>query len=159
VLAELLEACMPIARLTLAARAVLLSVIVTFAAPPLLQLLPGSHQATVEATVASDKDEERNKEKEKEKKEKAENQDRVMNGQVLEINSLKDPPELIVGSVDGQTVIRVLKTDEIVRNGVHLGDYIQANGEKISELLFEATELSVSARYGADISDNDNSDE
>jgi ribosomal protein L9 len=150
---------MLIARLVLAGRAVLLSVIITFTAPALLQLLPGSPQATAEATVAFDKNDDKNKEKEKEKKEKAENEDRVMNGQVLEINSLKDPPELIVGSVDGETVIRVLKTDEIAKNGIHLGDYIQADGEKISEQLFEATMLSVSSRYTADISENDNKED
>ena len=148
---------MPIPRLWLAGRAVLLSMIITFTAPALLQLLPTSHQATAEATVAFDKDDD--KDNEKEKKEKAENEDRVMNGQVLEINSLKDPPELILGSVDGQTVVRVVKTDEIKRNGIHLGDYVQADGEKIHEQLFEATQLSVSSRYTADISENDNKED
>jgi ribosomal protein L9 len=147
---------MPISQVWLAGRAVLLSVVVTFTAPALLQLLPNSHHATAEATVAFGDSDGKNKEKEKEKKEKAENEDRVMNGQVLEINSLKDPPELILGSVDGQTVIRVLKTDEIAKNGIHLGDYIQADGEKIHEQLFEATMLSVSSRYTGDISENDN---
>ena len=150
---------MPIARLILAGRAVLLSVVITFTAPALLQLFPGSNQGTAEATVAFDKNDDKNKEKEKEKKEKAENEDRVMNGQVLEINSLKDPPEIVLGSVDGQTIVRVLKTDEIARNGVHLGDYIQADGEKIHEQLFEATMLSVSSRYTADISENDNTED
>jgi hypothetical protein len=43
---------MPIARWLLLGRAVLLSVIVTFTAPALLQLLPNSQHATAEATVA-----------------------------------------------------------------------------------------------------------
>ena len=77
---------------------------------------------------------------------------------MLDIDTLKNPPEVIVGSVDGLTVVKVLKTDEIARNGVHLGDYIQADGEKISEQLFEATQLSVSSRYKDDISENDNKD-
>ena len=150
---------MPIARFGLAGRAVLLTVIITFTAPAFLELSPGSHRATAEATVAYGKDDEKDKEKEKEKREKAENEDRVMNGQVLEINTLKDPPEIILGSVDGQTVVRVRKTDEITRNGVHLGDYIQADGEKIHEQLFEATMLSVSSRYTADISENDDKED
>ena len=149
---------MPISRVWLAGRAVLLSVIITFTAPSLLQLLQISPHATAEATVAFGDSDGKNKEREKEKREKAENEDRVMNGQVLEINSLKDPPELILGSVDGQTVIRVLKTDEIAKNGIHLGDYIQADGEKIHEQLFEATMLSVSSRYTGDVSENDNND-
>jgi hypothetical protein len=98
----------------------------------------------------------RNKEKEKERREKEENEDRVLNGQVLEIDTLKNPPEIVVGSVDGLTVVKVVKTDEITKNAVHLGDYIQADGEKISEQLFEATQLSVSSRYSDDISENDN---
>jgi hypothetical protein len=149
---------MPIARLVLLGRAVLVSVIITFTAPALLQLLPSSQHATAEATVAFGDSDDRNKEKEKEKREKEENQDRVLNGQVLDIDTLKNPPEVIVGSVDGLTVVKVLKTDEIARNGVHLGDYIQADGEKISEQLFEATQLSVSSRYKDDISENDNKD-
>ncbi len=39
------------------------------------------------------------------------------------------------------------KTDEIAINGVRLGDHIQAKGEKQSEVLFDATELSVSEHY------------
>ena len=149
---------MPIRKLVLIGRAALLSVIVTFTAPTLLQLLPGSQHATAEATVAFGDSDDKNKEKEKERREKEQNEDRVLNGQVLDIDTLKNPPELVLGSVDGQTIVRVLKTDEIVRNGIHLGDYIQADGEKIHEQLFEATELSVSSRYSDDVSENDNKD-
>ena len=150
---------MPISRLWLAGRAVLLSVIITFTAPTILNLLQISQHATAEATVTYGKGDDKDKDKEKERREKAENEDRIINGQVLEIDSLKDPPELIIGSVDGQTVVRVLKTDEITKNGIHLGDYIQADGEKIHEQLFEATMLSVSSRYTADISENDNKED
>ena len=150
---------MPISRWWLAGRAVLLSLIITFTAPAILNLLPTSHQATAEATVFYGKGDDKEKDKEKAKREKAENEDRVMNGQVLEIDTLKDPPEIILGSVDGQMIIRVLKTDEIAKNGIHLGDYIQADGEKIHEQLFEATMLSVSSRYTADISENDNKED
>ena len=147
---------MPISRLWLAGRAALLSLIITFTAPALLQILPNSHQSLAEATVLSGKNEDKDKNKEKEKREKQENADRVLNGQVLEINTLKDPPELVLGSVDGQTIVRVLKTDEIARNGVGLGDFIEASGEKIHEQLFEATQLSVSEHYTGMTSENDN---
>lgn len=76
---------------------------------------------------------------------------------MLEIDTLKDPPELVVGSVDGQTVVRVLKTDEIAINGVRLGDYLEIKGEKQSEVLFDATQLSVSERFKGDSGNgNDN---
>ena len=140
---------MPIARMVLAARAVLLSVVITFTAPTLLQLFPGSPQAIAEATVASDdkQNEEREKEKEKERREKQQYEDRVLNGQVLEIDTHKNPPEMIVGTVDGRATVRVLKTDEIAMNDVGVGDYVELTGEKINELLFEATEISVGQRF------------
>jgi hypothetical protein len=148
---------MPISRLLLAGRAVLLSLVITFTAPAVLHLLQTSQHSTAEASVSfADKGDGKDKDKEKEKREKAENEDRKINGQVLEIDTIKNPPELIIGSVDGQTVIRVLKTDEIALNGVHLGDYIEADGEKIHEQLFEATQLSISSRYAGEVSENDN---
>jgi hypothetical protein len=122
-----------------------------------LPMLPGDQQSTVLASVMSGKDDNnKDKDREKERREKAENEDRVINGQVLEIDTLKNPPEIVLGSVDGQTIVRVLKTDEISLNGVHLGDYIEADGEKIHEQLFEATQISVSSRYSGELSDNDN---
>src|SRR4051812_9428371 len=115
----------------------------------------GAGVQVAEATVAQD---------DKDRRPKGNNagsdsdQDHILNGQVLDIDTLKDPPELVVGSVDGLTTVRVLKTDEIAMNGVHLGDYIQANGEKQSEVLFDATQLSVSERYSdpGTASSNDN---
>ena len=76
-------------------------------------------------------------------------------GQV-DIDTLSDPPQLIVGSIDGLTVVRVLKTDEIARNDVHLGDYIEAAGNKVNEQLFDADQISVSERYAAASTENDN---
>jgi hypothetical protein len=111
-----------------------------------------------EASVVMKDDDDKDKDKNKNKG-SDDDQDHVITGQVLEIDTLKDPPELILGSVDGETVIRVIKTDEILINGVRLGDYIQANGEKQSERLFEATQLSVSEHYGEGNSDNDNNDD
>jgi hypothetical protein len=113
--------------------------------------IPGATVKVAQATVAQDDKDRRPKGT---NKGSDDDEDHVLNGQVLEIDTLKDPPELVVGSVDGQTVVKVLKTDEIAINGIHLGDYIQASGEKQSELLFEATELSVSSRYGDESSDN-----
>lgn len=116
--------------------------------------MPGASVQVAQATVAQEKDKDRQKGS---NAGSDDDEDHVLNGQVLDIDTLKDPPELVVGSVDGRTVVRVLKTDEIAINGVHLGDYIQANGEKQSEVLFEATQLSVSERYQGDTGNgNDN---
>ena len=74
-------------------------------------------------------------------------EDHNISGQVLSINREVDPPELTLASVDGETVVRLLKTDEIDVKGVEPGDYISAAGEKISELLFESTNLDVDEKF------------
>ena len=79
-----------------------------------MPLLPDAYHATAEATVLNGRDEDRDKKEAKEKREKQENADRVLQGQVLEIDTIKNPPELVLGSVDGKTIVRVLKTDEIL---------------------------------------------
>lgn len=119
--------------------------------------MPGASVQVAQATVAQGSKDDDKKEKDKNKQGDGD-EDHVLNGQVLDIDTLKDPPELVVGSVDGRTVVRVLKTDEIAINGVHLGDYIQANGEKQSEVLFDATQLSVSERYQGDDSSSSGND-
>jgi hypothetical protein len=116
-----------------------------------------------EASVAADKHDDGKHTKDSKHHDDDRGEDFVLNGQVLEINTRKDPPEMIVGTVDGRALVRVLKTDEIVRNGVGVGDSVELTGEKVNELLFEATEISVSERTsGADHgahADNDNSDD
>jgi hypothetical protein len=134
-------------QLGLATTAVLLLGVVTISAPTeVAPVLPGLAARVAEASVAADKKDER-----KDKKDKQQDDDRgadfVLNGQVLEISPSKNPPEMIVGTVDGRTLVRVLKTDEIARNGVGVGDYVELTGEKINEQLFETTAISVSQRF------------
>jgi hypothetical protein len=146
---------MPISRVFRIGRVLLISLVFSLTATALMPLLSISERSIAEASVAFDKGDSKEKDKKEKEKEKADNEDRVLNGQVLEIDTLKDPPELIVGSVDGETVIRVLKTDEIALNGIRLGDYIEADGEKLNEHLFEATQLSVSSRYTGEAEEKD----
>lgn len=124
----------------------LVAMVIFTAATALPSVLPGVGASTAEASVAQsvayDKEDDKDKEDEDEDAEQ-DDDDYSLNGQVLEINTLKDPPEMIVGSVDGEVLIRVLKTDEIAINGVKIGDYVELTGEKIHEQLFEATEISI----------------
>jgi ribosomal protein L12E/L44/L45/RPP1/RPP2 len=126
------------------ARLLLMAVIVSTA---IGALAPLTTTPPAQASVLNDKKDD----KEKDKKEKHKDDDRgddfVLNGQVLEIDTHKDPPEMVVGTVDGHARVRVLKTDEIAVNGVGVGDYVELTGEKINELLFEATEISVGQRF------------
>ncbi|MFN8526076.1 MAG: hypothetical protein U0821_23490 [Chloroflexota bacterium] len=100
--------------------------------------------SVVYATVAQGKDssdDERRKNRGND-----EDEDHNIEGQVLAINNDIDPPELTMANVDGNLIIRVLKTDEIKKNGIKPGDAIKASGEKIHELLFEATELEITKK-------------
>jgi hypothetical protein len=127
-----------------------LALVVLIVMSSVVALWPASHVGVAEASVAAGKNDDKEK-KEKEKERKHRDDDRgddfVLNGQVLEIDTRKDPPEMVVGTVDGRATVRVLKTDEIATNGVGVGDYVELTGEKINELLFEATEISVGQRF------------
>jgi ribosomal protein L12E/L44/L45/RPP1/RPP2 len=127
-----------------------LALVVLIVVSSVVALWPASHVGVAEASVAAGKNDDKEK-KEKEKERKHRDDDRgddfVLNGQVLEIDTRKDPPEMVVGTVDGRATVRVLKTDEIATNGVGVGDYVELTGEKINELLFEATEISVGQRF------------
>ena len=140
------------------ARSFLLISVILAGAAGLPAVLSNSAVPVAEATVAQtkDRDDKKSDDKKSAKNQGSDDADHVLNAQVLEINTLKDPPELVVGSLDGQTVVRVLKTDEIAINGVRLGDFIEARGEKQSEELFEATLLTVSEHFKASKSGNDN---
>lgn len=136
-------------------RALLLGAALVAGSTGVMAIAPGASVPVAEAGVAQGKDKD-DKDRRESKKNKGDDgdQDHVLNGQVLEINTLKDPPELVVGSVDGQTVVRVLKTDEIAINGVRLGDYVELDGEKLDETVFEATQIAVAERY-SDVSNDD----
>ena len=94
-----------------------------------------------------DKDDKKDDKKSKKNVGHDQDEDHVLRGQVLEIDTLKDPPQLVMATMDGPSIVKVLKTDEIAINGVRLGDHIELNGEKISEVMFEATEISVAEHY------------
>lgn len=75
-------------------------------------------------------------------------EDHELEGQVLEINTLKSPPEMVLATIDGKSRVIMYKTDEIARNAVRLGDYITVIGEKQSEVLFEGNTMRVDAHLG-----------
>jgi ribosomal protein L12E/L44/L45/RPP1/RPP2 len=128
-------------------RIVLVAAALTATAASFGVVFPGAETPVAEASPAWDRKDDKDAKNKKERKQDDDRSDDfVLNGQVLEIRADKNPPELIVGTVDGRALVRVLKTDEIVRNGVGVGDFIELNGEKINEQLFEATEISVGQR-------------
>jgi hypothetical protein len=85
--------------------------------------------------------------------------DRQTTGQVLEINTLKDPPEMWIANADGVVHVRMLTTDLIAKNAVRLGDHVTIIGEKISEVEFDCQEMSVDGHLGDDEEDDDDDDD
>jgi len=63
------------------------------------------------------------------------------NGQVLQINTLSDPQEIILANVDGRVVVKMSGKNAknlIKESGIHVGEYIEVWGQKQSELEFWA---------------------
>jgi hypothetical protein len=113
----------------------------------------------VPGVVVADDDDDKNRRGEREERAseqfRSERDSRQVTGQVLEINSLKDPPEMMVGNLDGVMKVRMLTADLIPRNGVRLGDYVTLIGEKISEVEFECQDMSVDGHAGDDPDEDD----
>jgi hypothetical protein len=120
-------------------RVVVLALALTLVASNLETLVWSSDPAIALAGENNDKKDNKNKGEDGD-------EDHVARGMVLEIDTLKDPPELVLAGADGAMLVRVLKTDEIVINGVKLCDHLKLDGEKIHELLFEATQIEVETR-------------
>ena len=95
------------------------------------------------------------KEEERSEQFRSQRDDRQISGQVLEINSLLETPEMVVANVDGKVRVRMLTTDLIAKNGVRLGDHVTLIGEKISEVEFECQEMSVDGHLGDDPDEED----
>ena len=63
------------------------------------------------------------------------------NGQVLQINTLSDPQEIVLANVDGRVVVKMSGKNAknmIKESGIHVGEYIEVWGQKQSELEFWA---------------------
>ena len=116
----------------------------------LLLLVLGLALPSIGYAVEDDKDHKGRKEEEQSDQFRSRRDDHQMSGQVLEINSLKDPPEISLANVDGVVKVRMLTTDLISKNAVRLGDHVTVIGEKISEVEFDCQDMSVDGHLGED---------
>jgi len=103
---------------------------------------PGVAVALANVAAGEDKDKDKDKKSTKNRGDDGD-EDHIAEGQVLVVDKLKNPPELLVTSMDGDMRVVVLKTDEIELNGVKPGLYVKLYGEKINEQLFEAQMIEV----------------
>jgi hypothetical protein len=60
-----------------------------------------------------------------------------------------------IANMDGIVHVKMLTTDLIAKNAVRLGDHVTLIGEKISEVEFEAQEMSVDSHLGDAEDDKD----
>jgi hypothetical protein len=109
--------------------------------------------------LASDKSDDDKSHKGKREEEQSEQfrsqrDDRQTSGQVMDINTLKDPPEMWIANTDGVVHVRMLTTDLIAKNAVRLGDYVTVIGEKVSEVEFDCQDMSVDGHFGDGSNDN-----
>jgi hypothetical protein len=118
--------------------------------------MPGIGFAADKNDKDDDKDHKGKREEERSEQFRSQRDDRQTTGQVLEINTLKDPPEMWIANMDGIVHVKMLTTDLIEKNAVRLGDHVTVIGEKVSEVEFEAQEMSVDAHLGDDPNDNTN---
>jgi hypothetical protein len=118
--------------------------------------MPGVGFAADKNDKDDDKDHKGKREEERSEQFRSQRDDRQTTGQVLEINTLKDPPEMWIANMDGIVHVKMLTTDLIAKNAVRLGDHVTVIGEKVSEVEFEAQEMSVDAHLGDDPNDNTN---
>jgi hypothetical protein len=100
-------------------------------------------------------DPQRKGDKDKTEQARSQKEDHELRGQVLEINTLKDPPELQVANVDGVATVRLLTKDLVEKTALRTGDHVTLVGEKISEVAFDAQEMSVDGHLGDDLDNND----
>ena len=117
--------------------------------------VPGIGLAADKNDKDDDKDHKGKREEERSEQFRSERDDRQVSGQVLEIDTLKDPPEIWIANMDGVVHVRMLTKDLIDKNAVRLGDHVTVIGEKISEVAFDAQEMSVDAHLGDDPNDNE----
>jgi hypothetical protein len=116
--------------------------------------VPGIGLAADKNDHDDDKDHKGQREEQQSDQFRSQRDDHETTGQVLEINTLKDPPEMWIGNTDGVVHVRMLTTDLIAKNGVRLGDYVTIVGEKISEVEFDCQDMSVDGHLGDDPNDN-----
>src|SRR3954464_15739986 len=111
---------------------------------------PGIGLAADKNDHDDDKDHKGKREEERSEQFRSNRDDHQTTGQVMDINTLKDPPEMWIANMDGVVHVRMLTTDLIDKNGVRLGDHVTVIGEKISEVEFDCQEMSVDGHLGDD---------
>ena len=71
--------------------------------------------------------------------------DRRISGTIVAINTLVDPNEIMLGTLDGQVTVKMYGKDApflVKQSGVRVGEYVEVVGYKENESLFFADTIS-----------------
>ena len=140
---------------TCARKAALLLLVVGLILPGIGYALTAPEVSHAAPTLQSDDDDEEKQDEDATDAGRSARDDRMTTGQVMDINTLADPPKMTIANMDGVMEVRLLTKDLIAKNGVRLGDHVTLYGEKISEVEFDCQELSVDGHLGDDIDESD----
>ena len=69
--------------------------------------------------------------------------DVYVEGNVVEVHPEAEPPYVMIGNRDGLVKVVLYKDAAQSASGIKVSDYLEADGEKVHEQLFEATDVSV----------------
>ena len=67
-------------------------------------------------------------------------------GTVIGMNTLVKPPIVKIVNIDGEVILRIRKPDELIRNGVRIGDDISIIGQKVTAFEFNVDIIRVDER-------------
>ncbi len=78
----------------------------------------------------------------------------VLEGQVVSpapgtlpaIDRSKQPPVMFVANIDGVVTVLVYEAADLDTSAAQPGDHVGIDGQKVNELLFEATDIEVTER-------------
>jgi len=69
--------------------------------------------------------------------------DTHVEGNVVEAHSEARPPYVVIANRDGLVEVRLLGEAATSAGSIQVGDYLQVEGEKQTEALFEATDVTI----------------
>ena len=100
---------------------------------------------------ADDEREARERETEEERRQRARtNQgnkdDDSVEGDVLEVRCDQPWPSVTIANRDGEVEVRLIKEAQAACSSIHVGDYLEADGEKQTEQLFHADSVDIKRR-------------
>ena len=67
-------------------------------------------------------------------------------GDVLETHCDEPWPYVVIANRDGAVEVRLLKEAQKACSSIHVGDYLEADGEKQHEFLFHADSVEIKRR-------------